>query len=146
MEIPPALLPHVRAGVQRWTGEDIAALGAAARDAFSAVLDALGAESGVAQGLKGPLTTAAKLYAHPDRRCYVLNDCDEIAGILTLGSKHLRDCRAEMLSIGPGVARAFKRTMPAVQRCKNYPKPSSSRRTRSTRVRRPSGIETRACG
>ena len=60
MELPQVLEPYIKEGVHSWTGEQLTELGydnLEAFQAFSEILDTLGAESGDAQNLKGPLTS-----------------------------------------------------------------------------------------
>ena len=81
---------QLKEGVTCWTGASLTALrGGDAYEAFTEVIDAMGAESGVAQKLRGPLTTAAKLRDAPDQRLYVLRDGAAILGMLKVGAKHL---------------------------------------------------------
>ena len=96
MELPQVLEPYVREGVHSWTGEQLAELGYDNLDAFQAfseILDTLGAESGDAQNLKGPLTSVQILRQErslgEQRRCYVLRERSKVLGLLTVGRKHL---------------------------------------------------------
>ena len=79
----------LRDGVTRLTGEQVASLDADDAEALEAIVDALGAESGVAQALKGPLTTLAKLRDAPAQRLYVLREGSAALGLLKVGPKHL---------------------------------------------------------
>ena len=96
MELPQVLEPYIKEGVHSWTGEQLAELGYdnfEAFQAFSEILDTLGAESGDAQNLKGPLTSVQILRQErslgEQRRCYVLRDRSKVLGLLTVGRKHL---------------------------------------------------------
>ena len=54
MELPQVLEPYIKEGVHPWTGNDLAELGYdnfEAFQAFSEILDTLGAESGDATGV-----------------------------------------------------------------------------------------------
>ena len=90
------LEPYIKQGVHSWTGEQLAELGYDNLDAFQAfseILDTLGAESGDAQNLKGPLTSVQILRQErslgEQRRCYVLRERSKVLGLLTVGRKHL---------------------------------------------------------
>ena len=96
MELPQVLEPYIKEGVHPWTGPQLAELGYdnfEAFQAFSEILDTLGAESGDAQNLKGPLTSVQILRQErslgEQRRCYVLRERSKVLGLLTIGRKHL---------------------------------------------------------
>jgi len=96
MELPQVLEPYIKEGVHPWTGPQLTELGydnLEAFQAFSEILDTLGAESGEAQHLKGALTSVTILRQErslgEQRRCYVLRERSKVLGLLTIGRKHL---------------------------------------------------------
>ena len=85
----PRCLPE---GTSRWTGESLMELRSKDSNGFEALaelIDTFGAESGVAQKLKGPLTTVKLLRDKADRRLYVHRHGPSAVGMLCCGEKHL---------------------------------------------------------
>lgn len=92
MSVPPALAPHLGEGITRWEAASLMELRSSAPDAFEALreaVDALGVASGVAQNLKGPLTSVAKLVEMPGQRLYLLRAGARVSGLVKVGEKHL---------------------------------------------------------
>ena len=90
-ESPIPQPPCVPAGVSCWTGEAVGALDPEDRAALEAALERLGVASAVAQRLREPITTLAKLGIGRQEgdRLYLLGDEGELAGLLRVGPRHL---------------------------------------------------------
>jgi len=92
LAVEAALPRHLSDGVSVWSGARLADLRSSSPEDYEALreaVDALGAASGVAQELKGPLTTAAKLVEAPGQRLYLLHERGSVAGLVKVGEKHL---------------------------------------------------------